>query len=527
MRKTNRLPHALLLAGTAFSLSGCIAAAAIPIIAGAGGIVRSGVTNDDEGGDSRADGRVELRPAPTPTPAPTIAAAPEPAPAPVPVLLPEPAPELAAVAPPEPMPPAAAPEPVAGPAFTTLEPPLPEPDPQAAPQPEPAPRALATFDPPADPPPASNRSEPVIVMTLADMPRAAAPTPAPVPAPEPAPEPEPLAASLAATEPPVAQPDPAPEPEPVELAVAETAAAIPEAAEPAPAPAAEALDTAFADFGAPEPEPAPMPEPAPVELAASPEPLTPTPALPPEPEPEPVELAVAELPAVPPGETPVAMPQPAPAPAPARQQAELAAVEPPVSPAMLAPAEAIDSGQSLVGYAALRSYALRTLGGGLPLPSAMLADPTSLQPVRRECMGNSPTLVIDLDPAGGLVPLSGPLGINNTLARVLAELRARDVNVAWITDRTPLDARAVRDRLVASGLDPDSRDSIYVERYPGETKQARRESIGQTSCIIAVAGDERADFDDLYNYLIDYSNARALEPMLGSGWFIIENPVGE
>ena len=42
-----------------------------------------------------------------------------------------------------------------------------------------------------------------------------------------------------------------------------------------------------------------------------------------------------------------------------------------------------------------------------------------------------------------------------------------------------------------------------------------------------MAGDERADFDDLYNYLIDYSDARALEPMLGSGWFIIDNPVGE
>lgn len=181
----------------------------------------------------------------------------------------------------------------------------------------------------------------------------------------------------------------------------------------------------------------------------------------------------------------------------------------------------------LVGYAALRSYVLRTLGGGLPMPSAVLADPTTLQPVRRPCTGNSPTVVIDLDPAGGLVPLSGPLGINNTLARVLTELRARDVNIAWVTDRSPLDARAVRDRLVASGLDPDSQDSLYVERYPGETKQSRREAIGQTSCIIAVAGDERADFDDLYNFLIDYSDARALEPMMGTGWFIIDNPVGQ
>ncbi len=512
MRK--KLTQALLLAGTAVSLSGCIAVAAIPIAAGAGGIVRSGVEgsgNSDEAAEPATDGRVELQPVPTPTPAPAPA--------------PEPAPALAAAPPPEPMAPAPEPEPepepepAPRPAFATLEPPAPEPAPAPEPEPEPAP-AVTTFDPPAEQPARRPRSEPVIVMTLADVPPT--PTPTPAPTPDPVPEPEPV--TLAAAEPPVEPPAPAPEPEPANLAAVELPAVPPSdpapepAAAPAPTPpAAETLQTAFADFSAPEPEPEPTPAPQP------------------EPAPEPVELAVAELPAVPPGQPPAPTPAPVPAPAPstaptpAPQQAELAPVEPPVEPPV-APAEmapAIEPGQQLVGYAALRSYALRTLGGGLPLPSAVLADPTTLQPVRRDCSGNSPTIVIDLDPAGGLVPLSGPLGINNALAGILRELRARDVNIAWITDRTPLDARAVRDRLVASGLDPQSRDSIYVERYPGETKQARRESIGQTSCIIAVAGDERADFDDLYNYLIDYSDARALEPMLGSGWFIIDNPVGE
>ena len=33
--------------------------------------------------------------------------------------------------------------------------------------------------------------------------------------------------------------------------------------------------------------------------------------------------------------------------------------------------------------------------------------------------------------------------------------------------------------------------------------------------------------DDLYNFLIDYNDARALEPMLGGGWFLIDNPVGQ
>ncbi|WP_338242423.1 hypothetical protein [Aurantiacibacter hainanensis] len=178
------------------------------------------------------------------------------------------------------------------------------------------------------------------------------------------------------------------------------------------------------------------------------------------------------------------------------------------------------------GYGALHGYAMRTLGEGLPMTSAMLADPTSLQPVRRDCAGNSPTVVIDLDPEDGLVPIAGPLAMNTELSRVLADLRMRDVSIAWMTDRGPVDARAVRDRLVAAGLDPEGSDSLYVERYPGETKQARRTALSETQCVIAVAGDTRSDFDDLYNYIIDQNDARPLEILLGNGWFLIDNPVG-
>lgn len=43
----------------------------------------------------------------------------------------------------------------------------------------------------------------------------------------------------------------------------------------------------------------------------------------------------------------------------------------------------------------------------------------------------------------------------------------------------------------------------------------------------ALAGDEPSDFDDLYNYIIDSDDARALDPMLRNGWFLIDNPVGQ
>ncbi|MFB0612869.1 hypothetical protein [Aurantiacibacter poecillastricola] len=242
-------------------------------------------------------------------------------------------------------------------------------------------------------------------------------------------------------------------------------------------------------------------------------------------------------PASAPAENDLAAAAPAPSPAaasepeatPVTQPAELAATERSSAAAEAAAAAAGPMARPAppsAGYGALRSYTLATLDGGLPLPSAMLDDPTSLQPERRQCQGNAPTLVIDIDPAGGLVPLAGPLAVNNELARVLADLRMRDVQIAWITDRGPVDARAIRDRLVAAGLDPKGEDALYVERYPGETRQARRTALAQNQCIIAVAGDERADFDDLYNFVINPEDASDLEPLMGNGWFLIDNPVG-
>jgi len=247
----------------------------------------------------------------------------------------------------------------------------------------------------------------------------------------------------------------------------------------------------------------------------------------------PVEPAQSSMPEVTETETSLAVAEPEPAaPAPAQEpepvEEAFVAAQPPAEPPAAATNSAFPAANPMGGgYDALRGYALRTLGGGLPLPSAMLADPTSLQPVRRDCQGNAPTVVIDLDPAGGVVPIAGPLAVNTDLARILSELRLRDVQIAWVTDRGPIDARAVRDRLVASGLDPASQDSLYVERYPGETKQARRAALAQTQCVIALAGDERSDFDDLYNYIIEPGDARNLELLLGNGWFLIENPVGE
>ena len=421
-------PRNLLLLGlSSIALQGCIAAAAIPIVAGGGALVRDTVSDDARSG-RREQAAVIPPPAATPTPAPT------------------PTPALAATRPTEPVS-TAAPAPAPAPSATT----------------EQAQLALGA-------------AEPVIVSTLDDS--RAAPAPAATPSPTMTPAPA-VAAATPAAEPPASRQTPP-----------QDNAAL--AAAPAGEPAA---GSAVSDAWAAARETAASLAPArPAQV--QPEALEPAaPARSEEPETEALAASASAAPSV---------------------------AEPP-APAVTASAQA--SG-GLGGYDSLRGYALRTLGGGLPLPSAMLADPTSLQPVRRDCQENTPTVVIDLDPQGGVVPIVGPLPVNTDLARILADLRLRDVQIAWITDRGPIDARAVRDRLVASGLDPNSQDSLYVERYPGETKQARRAALAQTQCVIALAGDERADFDDLYNYIREPGDARNLELLLGNGWFLIENPVG-
>lgn len=176
--------------------------------------------------------------------------------------------------------------------------------------------------------------------------------------------------------------------------------------------------------------------------------------------------------------------------------------------------------------AELRNHTLAALAAGMDdQSSAVLADPVSLEPVRAPCEADIPAILIDLDPADGLLPLDGRSTQNSPLVPLLDALRAEGVAIAWITDREPQDAGAIRQRLLETRLDPTARDPLFVQRFPGELKQARRQALLETHCPIAIAGDERRDFDDLYVYLIDPSSAGGLEPMIGDGWFLISNPL--
>lgn len=160
--------------------------------------------------------------------------------------------------------------------------------------------------------------------------------------------------------------------------------------------------------------------------------------------------------------------------------------------------------------------------------SALLADPSSLDPARADCAGLPPAVLVDLDPAGGLAaldvtPKAAP--ITASLAAELPALRAANVAIAWITDRPATDAGALRRHLRDTGLDLAGVDPLLVMRYPGEPKQRRRRALGEAFCILAIAGDERADFDEVFRYMRDPSLAGPLQPLIGDGWFLVADPI--
>ncbi|KLE34527.1 hypothetical protein [Aurantiacibacter luteus] len=187
-----------------------------------------------------------------------------------------------------------------------------------------------------------------------------------------------------------------------------------------------------------------------------------------------------------------------------------------------APAAAIPDEGPL---AALHTFAARALAEEGTRYSVLLDNPASLSPTRARCQKEVPAVLVDLDPAGALVPLAMGAAPDPAFVAVLDDLRRKNVAIAWMTDREPTEAGRIREMLLATRLDPTGRDPLFVQRYPGETRQSRRRALLETHCLVAIAGDERADFDDLYTYLLDQSAASPLEAMLGSGWFLVPAPL--
>jgi hypothetical protein len=174
--------------------------------------------------------------------------------------------------------------------------------------------------------------------------------------------------------------------------------------------------------------------------------------------------------------------------------------------------------------AAFRSYALAQAGllagaGGKRI-SAILRDASQLRAVRAECGNLPPAVFVDLDPGRETFDPLEPGIADPALGAALAELRGRAVRIVWFSRLSSNFAEATRAALAASGLDPSGSDELVLMPDIDERKQSLRDQHAKRSCPIAMVGDERADFDELYLYLRNPALAIELDVLLGKGWFL-------
>ena len=157
--------------------------------------------------------------------------------------------------------------------------------------------------------------------------------------------------------------------------------------------------------------------------------------------------------------------------------------------------------------------------------SALLVGPGTLTPEMKRCGDLTPAVLVDLDPGDALFAAPDTPQPVPALAEALERLREAGVTIYWGSAHGADMAGAIRRALVASGLDPDGGDPLLLNRYPNERKQTRRETVLENHCLVAIAGDERSDFDELYDYLRTPAGGMGLEPLIGNGWFLIPTPL--
>lgn len=173
---------------------------------------------------------------------------------------------------------------------------------------------------------------------------------------------------------------------------------------------------------------------------------------------------------------------------------------------------AADKGAQLAGKARGRSVLLEA---GTPIGLPKL----------RPCEGKLPAVVVDLDSGPQRFVPGEAHAPSPALAEGLARLRSAGVVVLWITALPAGEVGAVADALRASGLDPAGSDPLLLVRSGADRKQLLREDAARDVCVIAIAGDGKGDFDELFDYLRDPRSGESLEYLMGAGWFIVPPPL--
>lgn len=130
-------------------------------------------------------------------------------------------------------------------------------------------------------------------------------------------------------------------------------------------------------------------------------------------------------------------------------------------------------------------------------------------------------MLIDLDPKDGIfAPPANPAN-QPGLALGLAVLREAGAEIAWLSDLPVNQLGVVRTALERTGLDPRDEDIVSLHRDGDDSNQQCKDNLAGITCIVAIAGDERPDFDERFKYLRSPAAGADLEPVIGDGWLLV------
>lgn len=180
------------------------------------------------------------------------------------------------------------------------------------------------------------------------------------------------------------------------------------------------------------------------------------------------------------------------------------------------------------GFAAhaLEKSALREAGENVG--SAVLIPRVDIfKPKTIGCGGKPLAVMIDLDNEDqGQWMNADILYRQNGLVEALRSLRAAEISVIWLSDEPVAASQTIASILREGDLaEPNADDFLFLDRGGDDRKQERRWDAARNYCIVAIAGDKRSDFDELYDYLRDPNGAVGLEHMFDNGWFITPPPL--
>jgi len=184
-------------------------------------------------------------------------------------------------------------------------------------------------------------------------------------------------------------------------------------------------------------------------------------------------------------------------------------------------------------YAGFAAYALQQsvrLAEGKGVKSVVLVPRVDvIKPETIACAGKPLAVVIDLDDKAGRNWMEADtLYRQNGLVEVLRSLRAAEISVIWLSNQPVSASEIVAAILEEAGFSQsESDDFLFLDRGGDDRKQVRRWDAARNYCIVAMAGDDRSDFDELYAYLRDPDGAIMLESMFDNGWFLAPPPLVE